>query len=179
MDYAQRIDTTYQLTVKKATFGYYDSRGEPLAALNTQHVFHGGFIKFSQNGQVMSVSANAAIKSRVWLQFGNRIKAAFTVSRDYGLIAKHVDLPGGTIPRPEQNIHTAIIVYLSEEHHPYEGTITWTRQDTGQLDTANWYKRSTTHRVYLPEAISVMYAHLRNQERLGQRTETVHTYQIR
>lgn len=170
--YIENAIQRFSITSNREPFYFRDSDGVIIEARNDlKWWFPKGFITVADNGRRVNfhTTEEEQLQRTFLMQIGPVIRVKFELSRDKGVLAKHVRLPGDRVPR-ELVYETVVIFGIQEPVHPIEGVIEWWSTEEEELYHGVWRQRTDKVDVFLPEKIATMFQHLKNQERLTNRT---------
>lgn len=175
--YVKPLRKRFGLTSSVGPIKMYSEMGELMRPEQDLFVFEGGTLKFSDDCEAITVSACKQSKAVVLFEIRDKIIAAFCLSDDRGLLVKHLNAPSGNIPRDYMNNAVAVLVLPDRE--PFRGFIQVKSVKEGYYETAGpvCVRDLQQPRIHVPAQLLLMYQHLRNQEKSGERPINKHTFE--
>lgn len=174
--WAKPAEKRFLFSSHKGPFSLYSEKGEIREPDNRSYVFNEGIINFKDEMETVMLSAHKDSRAVILIQFRETIVAAFSLSKDRGLLIKHLKEKGGVIPIAYKNSAVALLVLPSNE--PFEGQIRVKSMQDGQMDQSGVVRicDMANPRIHVPESMLIMYQHLRNEEKIGKRILNKHTF---
>lgn len=174
--WAKPIEQRLQFTSYTGPFQFYSETGEVSQPGNVSLGFSDGTLHFTDAMETMVVSAHQDSRAVFLIEFGAKMVGAFMLSKDRGLLIKHLNERSGLIPIAYKNRAVALIVLPSDK--PFTGYIRVKSVQNDQSDQSGAVRINdiANPRIHVPEALMVMYQHLRNVERTGKRPLNKYTF---
>lgn len=176
LPWVKPIQNRFTFTSYRGPFKIFSDIGELISPQHTMFVFGDGILHFTDDNQSITVHAEEQSKAVFLLEVRDKIIAAIALSDDKGALVKHLDEKAGRIPIRYKD--TAVVILVLPDHAPFSGFISVVPMQTGQTVRCGsvHIKDLDAPRMFVPEALTVMYQHLRNQEMAGIRSINKHTF---
>lgn len=174
--WAAPVVERFKFTAHTCKFKYYTETGE-MREVPDNLVFNDGTLRFMDSRETMIVSATNDCRAVFLIEFHDIIVAAFKLSKDRGLLIKHLKEKGGQIPIAYKNFAVGLIVLSGNA--PFVGHIRVNSLQEGHMDqkgTVRINYMANGPRIQVPESLMIMYQHLRNVEKAGIRPVNKHTF---
>lgn len=168
------VEKRFTLTSCRGPFKFYKENGEITAADDSTYTFGEGTLQFTDSGSMVTVHAHGHSKSVFLMEICGKIVAAFILSRDRGLLVKHLNEEGGSLPIAFRDI--AVIILMLPDKGPFSGFVSATHRGTN-VSGPVYVKDLQSPRMFVPENLLIMYQHLRNAEQKGSVPWNKHTFE--
>lgn len=174
--WAKRIDQRFQFTSHNGAIALYSESGEIQQTGNFSFGFTDGIMHFVDDSTTVIVTAHKDSRAVFLVEIGEKIIAALQLSKDRGLLIKHLNERASLIPIAYKNTAVALLVLPKDQ--PFEGYIRVKSVQSGKVDQSGPVRINdiANPRIYVPESMILMYQHLRNVEKAGKRPVNRHTF---
>lgn len=153
-DWAQPVEPRFQFQSHKGSMMLYSDAGEVIQPGDTTMVFSDGILQFKDGMETVFVSANKASKATILVEFHQKIVAVFMLSKDRGLLIKHLNEKGGHIPIAYKSSAVALLVLPDDE--PFVGHIRVKALKDDQVDQSGSVRINSLEnpRIHVPQAFA-------------------------